>query len=66
MNQLERKFLHMAEIKTELYYRNDTMIVYCFGANNNALASSNAQLENSGFNSTRKNHILFKLIQPLS
>ena len=56
----------MAEVKSELYYRNDTVIIYFFAANKIALASSNAWLENSGFNSTRKNQILLKVIQQLS
>ena len=32
----------MAEVKSELYYRNDTVIIYFFAANKIALASSNA------------------------
>ena len=52
-----------AAVKTELSYRNDTVIIFFFKASqteNNAkvaLASSNSEFENSGFN--LKSNIIF-------
>jgi len=49
-------------VKTELSYRNDSIIVFFFAANktkdnfNVSLASSNISLQNSGFNLTRNNN----------
>jgi len=46
---------YTSRFKTELYYRNDTIVVVFFAT----LASSNAQLENSGFYLTRKSNAYF-------